>query len=213
MAADRPETDDLDQPARPAGTRYSRFVGLMKILLPLGALGLVAAVIAWPGMDMRPGSLPLSFTDIKADDKGLTMKSPRYVGADRDGQPYTVTADNATQDKLDPERVDLVNPEADMTLKSGRWVNLKADQGLYRPKAQKLDLNGKVEVHTDDGWEAHGTQVVVDLEEGSARSAQPVTGQGPSGTLSADRFSVLERGRRLVFEGNVRMTITPAARS
>jgi lipopolysaccharide export system protein LptC len=126
--------------ARPAG-RYSRFVNLMKLVLPLMALALLAAIVAWPGMQVaKPGALPLSFTDIKTDDNGLTMASPRYIGTDESGQPFTVTAESATQDKADADRVDMVKPEADMTTKGGTWINVAATTGTYLPKTKMLHL-------------------------------------------------------------------------
>jgi hypothetical protein len=74
----------------------------MKVALPVAALALIAAVVAWPGGDAsRPGALPISFANIKIDPTGLTMKSPRFVGVDNQGQAYTVTADEAVQDKAD----------------------------------------------------------------------------------------------------------------
>lgn len=210
-----------EPPARPAtiiprqsGRRYSRFVGLMKVALPVAALALIAAVVAWPGGDAsRPGALPISFANIKIDPTGLTMKSPRFVGVDNQGQAYTVTADEAVQDKADAERVDLTNPEAEITLTDRGWFHLQSQTGVIHPKTSIIDLHGDVSLYSSEGWEAHGTAVTANMEEGTARSDQPVTGQGPAGTLSADRFEAWNGGHNLRFLGNVRMTVMPSTRS
>lgn len=210
-----------EPPARPAtiiprqsGRRYSRFVGLMKVALPVAALALIAAVVAWPGGDAsRPGALPISFANIKIDPTGLTMKSPRFVGVDNQGQAYTVTADEAVQDKADAERVDLTNPEAEITLTDRGWFHLQSQTGVIYPKTNIIDLSGDVSLYSSEGWEAHGTAVTANMEEGTAHSDQPVTGQGPAGTLSADRFEAWNGGKNLRFLGNVRMTVMPSARS
>jgi len=195
------------------GRTYSRFVSLMKVALPVAALGLIAALVAWPGGDVsRPGALPLSFANVKVDPTGLTMESPRYVGVDNQGQAYTVTAGEAIQDKADAERVDLTNPEADISLKSGTWFHLQAESGVIHPKLNTIDLDGAVELFSSDGWEAHGSAVSANLDEGTARSALPVTGKGPPGTISSDRFEAWDSGNRIRFMGNVRMTVIPSAR-
>jgi lipopolysaccharide export system protein LptC len=204
----------LAAPLPKLGRNYSRFVSLMKVALPVAALALIAAVVAWPGGDTsRPGALPLSFANIKIDPTGLTMKSPRFVGVDKQGQAYTVTAEEAIQDKADAERVDLTSPEADISLKNGSWFHLQAKTGLIRPKLNTIDLDGQVELYSADGWEAHGSAVSANLDEGTARSDLPVTGQGPAGTISADRFEAWDGGNRIRFTGNVRMTVMPSARS
>ena len=201
-------------PVARMGRSYSRFVSLMKVALPVAALGLIAAVVAWPGGDTsRPGALPISFANIKIDPTGLTMKSPRFVGVDKQGQAYTVTAAEAIQDKADAERVDLTNPEADISLNSGAWFHLQAKTGVIRPKLNTIDLNEMVELYSADGWEAHGSAVSANMEEGTARSDLPITGQGPAGTISADRFEAWDGGNRIRFMGNVRMTVMPSARS
>ncbi len=201
-------------PVAKVGRRYSRFVSLMKVALPVAALALIAAVVAWPGGDTsRPGALPISFANIKIDPTGLTMQSPRFVGVDKQGQAYTVTAVEAIQDKADAERVDLTSPEADISVKSGGWFHLQATTGIIRPKLNTIDLNGVVELYSGDGWEAHGSAVSANMDEGTARSDLPVTGQGPAGTISADRFEAWDGGNRIRFMGNVRMTVMPSARS
>ena len=196
------------------GRRYSRFVGAMKVALPVTALSLIAAVVAWPGGDSsRPGALPISFANIKIDPTGLAMKSPRFVGVDTQGQAYTVTADEAVQDKAEAERVDLTNPEAEITLKDRGWFHLQSETGVIHPKTNTIELYGDVSLFSSEGWEAHGSAVTANMEEGTARSDQPVTGQGPAGTLSADRFEAWDSGHNLRFLGNVRMTVMPSTRS
>ena len=78
--------------------RRRRFVHFMKFVLPLFALGTVAAVIAWPQLVKRHAMLPLSFSDVETANAALVMNNPRYRGTDAKNQPYVVTADRAVQD-------------------------------------------------------------------------------------------------------------------
>ena len=41
---------------------------------------------------------------------------------------------------------------------------------------------------------------------------EPVRGQGPFGTLEAEGFRILDRGKRLVLSGKSRLVLYPVAR-
>lgn len=197
--------------ARPA---YSRFVGLMKWgLLALATL-LVVVVLAWPGVLTRKEGFRISFSGLRGlGEEQLTMLNPRFLGVDRDNQPYVVTALSALQDPGDARRVTLQQVQADITLEQGDWLSLTASSGLYRQVEQTLTLEGPVSIHSDSGYELHLDRVEAALAEGRAWSDSPVRGQGPFGAVTADRMRLEERGRRIVFEGRVRVTVRPGARA
>ncbi len=48
----------------------------------------------------------------------------------------------------------------------------------------------------------------IDLKEGTLTGRSAVTGQGPMGRLRSDGFSISEGGKRVRFEGNVRVTLS-----
>ncbi len=107
--------------------RYSRFVGMMKLILPLGALILVAMVVTWPYLRGDDDSIPLSFASIGVGlDENVFMTNARYIGADDKDQPYTLTAELAAQDDDDPDIILLTKPPADILLNEGTWLALTA---------------------------------------------------------------------------------------
>jgi lipopolysaccharide export system protein LptC len=197
--------------ARPA---YSRFVGLMKWGLPQLAARLVGLVLAWPGVLKRKEGFQLSFSGLRGlGEEELTMLNPRFMGIDRNKQPFVITADSANQDPADPRLVTLQRLQADITLTDGSWLSLIAASGLYRQVEQRLTLEGPIGIYSDSGYELHLRRAEAALAEGAAWSDDGVEGQGPFGHLTADRMRIENHGERMFFEGRVRLTVLPGARA
>src|SRR6185369_2452691 len=113
-------------------TGYSRFVGLMKFLLPAVAVGLLLLVAAWPRLQAGLDRLRLSFTRLDLSEaRDLRMVNARFSGIDKQHRPYVLTADVARQM---PDRNDLMALEGskgDITLQSGAWLAVTAFTGVY----------------------------------------------------------------------------------
>lgn len=193
-------------------SRYSRFVGVMKLVLPLTAALLVGLVVMWPDSDLRRGGLGLPFanTSVGADGEA-GMERVRYVGTDRLNRPFVVTAGRVTPRSTQAQRFALEELQADMTLDDGRWVTLMAARGLYDRDRETLRLEGSVDIYSDDGLELHTDSAFVDFVAGRARGSDPVRGQGPLGLLNARAFELLDNGRRILFTGGVSLTVRPGS--
>ncbi|MEP2828827.1 LPS export ABC transporter periplasmic protein LptC [Parvibaculum sp.] len=190
--------------------RYSRFVSLMKIALPLGAFLLLIVVLFYSGVFRGKDGLDTAFHEIDTQPGDLRMVSPRVAGLTGDGTPYVVTADNATQDPSQPNFVTFDNIQADVKADSEEnWLSLTASQGRYNSETQMLDLTQKIDIFTTWGYEMHGEQATVDFERGTLVSESEVQGHGPFGTLRADRMSADHATQVLRFDGNVKMLILP----
>ena len=194
---------------------YSGFVQVAKVMLPVAAVGLIALVILWPHLRTEDLRFRIGFAAITSNvDGDPNLLNPRYVGTDNDNQPYAVTADIAK--KLDGEgmdmRIGLELPKADITLKDGTWLVLTAENGIYARRAKTLDLAGSVNLFHDSGYEFRTEKATLDLAEGLARGDQPVKGQGPFGTLQAEGFRLLNKGRTILFTGKSKMVLKPGAK-
>jgi lipopolysaccharide export system protein LptC len=194
-----PTMSDGDDPVRPTvrvGRSYTRFVTLMKVLLPLLALGLMALLAAWPRLSgtEQDGVRPRDTGD-------LEMMKAHYLGTDKDNRPFSVTADRAMQSSNEPGVLDLVRPEAEMTMQDGSWALIKAERGRYNDTTGKLLLLGKADLFHDKGYEFLTDEVHVDVSEGIAWGDRPVVGQGPFGELKAEGFRLFDHGATIVFTG------------
>lgn len=200
------------KPPRLSGRNaYSVFVGLMKVLLPALAVGLVLLVVVWPQVSDDDNRFRVGVSELgpgQAD--SLNMINARFEGVDDENRPFTITADVATQAAGEPDLVELRLPKADITLADGAWVALTARSGRYDRKAKRLELSGGVSLFHDLGFELHTAAAEIDLDSGVASGDRPVSGQGPSGTLSAEGFRVEADGKRILFTGTSRLEVRPA---
>ena len=194
--------------------RYSRFVGMMKLLLPLSAAVLILAVVAWPYLAGRDDGIPLSFATIGMGlDESVFVTNARYMGADDKNQPYTLTAELAAQDDSDPDIIRLTKPKADILLNEGTWLVLTADSGTLLRASEQLSLEGAVSIFSDIGYEFRTESAKIDLGASRAYGDAPIEGQGPFGVLNADSFRLDGKGHVIYFEGRVRMTLYPKSGS
>jgi len=191
-----------------ASPGYSRFVGMMKLLLPLLGLGLVVTLVVWPNEFQKATGFHLAY--VSSDSNGgvdLTMLRPRYLGTDSRNQPFVVTADSATQDPVDQRLITLIRLQADMSMADGSWFTVMADNGIYHQQKQFLRLEGAINLFSDQGYEFNARSADVNLKSGKATSSFPINGQGPFGTIRADSLAIEEFGEKLLFLGNVKMRI------
>lgn len=193
-------------------SRHSRLVDFLRFVLPAIALFLIGLVVLWPHISGY-GSLimPMLRTDQVVDVDAMRMQKPRYVGQTRNAEPYAVTADTATMDPAHPNRVHLDNLAAEIARAGQRDVHLMALAGIYYRDNEKLDLDGGIELTTTDGYRFETRSARVHLGQGMVIGREPVTGSGPAGNLSAERFEIRDGGDVLRFEGRVRVTLPSRA--
>ncbi len=189
-----------------ARVRKSRFVRLMRIMLPLLALVLTTVVLVWPQMN-KPEGFRLSFSDVGTSDDQLVMRNARFRGTDSENRPFLVTADNAMQDPAHQDQVILDALNADITLEDGTWLTLRADTGVYFQNERKLALHGNVAVFSDLGYEFHADEAEADLAKGTVESDSKVWGHGPMGRINANGLRVYERGAVVRFINGVKTTL------
>jgi lipopolysaccharide export system protein LptC len=189
---------------------HSRFVQRSKWILPSLAVSLLLLVATWPQLKSAIDHLHFILPRIDLSEaRNLRMLEPRYSGIDRDSRPYVLTATSATQASGSDDIISLEAPKADMTTNSESWVQVTSYTGTYQPQPQLLDLYGAVELYQDRGNEFHTDSARVDMGNGTATSDQPVTGQGPFGHVTAEGFTMLDRGAVIQFTGKTNLVLLP----
>ena len=213
MSARRTFSEHMARPSRivSVSERYSRFVGLMKLMLPLGAAALVIIVVIWPYLGGREDGIPLSFASIGIGlDEKVFMSNARYMGSDDKDQPYTLSAELAVEEEGVDDAIRLTKPKADIMLNNGSWFALTADMGVLNRESEQLVLIGSVNFFSDSGYEFRTRRAAINLGSNRAHGEDPIEGQGPFGTLYADGFRLEDQGKTLFLEGHVRITYYPA---
>lgn len=186
---------------------HTRVVALSKLLL-WGLVAIIVGVLIWIASDNSgERGARIVFSSATKSNEALQniMMKPHYQGVDAKDRPYTVVADQATQ--LDEQNVLMEKVSADMMGDNGAWVALNSGKGHLNLETKKLDLSEKVDMFYEGGYEFRTDYAHVDIQQGKAYGDAPVEGQGPPGTLNADSFEVVERGKIIRFNGSVRMTL------
>lgn len=202
-----PPSRERRPPSAGALARRRVAVALAKRVLPLAALGLLAAIALWPEFETAAERGRIAFRQAgQVTPTALYLVNPRYQGLDDQDRPFTVTAASATQAASD-DIVDLDVPRADMLLTDGGWIYLEARQGRFDKPRNHLDLAGAVTVHHADGTQFTTARAAIDLHASAAEGDDPVAAQGPFGTLTAEGFRLRDRGQVMIFIGRARVVL------
>jgi lipopolysaccharide export system protein LptC len=186
---------------------YSKFVRLMRFILPLLAIGIIGLVMSWPKVEETMKTIPHE-AGMPQNVAKNELVEPRYEGADEKNQPFAVTAHRAMQSGQDPDVVLLELPQGESTLNDGTLVKISADKGQYQQKAQKLLLEGNVTLGQSGEYEFRTEKLLLYLKYREAWSDAKVTGKGPAGTLEASGLHATGENNLLIFTGPVKLVLT-----
>lgn len=208
LRADRQLDRVLGQPRRaPRSSVLAPLVPWLRLGFPAIATLAVLIGLVWPLL-FGKGAFRLSSVPVTpAGASYMRMDNPRFTGADGKDRLFNVTADNAIQKRADDPALDLTLPKGDLTAPQGGWMSLSAQTGRYDQKKQWLDLNGKVELFRDDGYQVSTEKASIDLRAGVASGDAPVEGHGPAGHVNSDGFRVADRGRTIEFTGKAHLVL------
>ena len=192
---------------------YSRFVQMMKFLLPTVALLLIALILVWPYLKTEDIRFRISFAALTADQtEDPSIVNPRYIGIDKDNQSYSITADLARKLAQGSMTVELEMPKADITLEDGSWLVVTAENGVFKRTEKTLNLIGAVNPYHDSGYEFRTAKARIDLAKGIADGDTPIRGQGPFGDLQAEGFRLIDKGKTIIFTGKSKLVLYPGIR-
>lgn len=207
--------DGWERRARPSadGTvGYSRFVRIMKVMLPLIAFSLIVLVVIYSATGGERNKVQVTFEDVGEVDKDRQLVAPKLTGTDGRGQPFTVTAKGATQMPGKARRMVFDNVVADVTMQDKSWVQVDAKVGNLDVEAKTLDLTDSINIFSDKGYECHTAAARYDFGLGLLKGDSPINCQGPLGLISAKKFEGLREPGIMRFTGGVSTTYFPATR-
>lgn len=190
-----------------AGARaYTRFVRAMRLLLPLVAVGIVGIVVSWPRVEERMTAPPNVSPQAQTVGQNELI-NPRFESQDSKAQPYTITATRAVQSSANPDIVFLETPVGDIKLSDGAKLGAAAEKGAFDQKAQTLNLEGRVKLVHDKGYEMTTEALLVDMAARTAYADTDVAGHGPAGTLAASGVKADMANGAVIFTGPVTLTL------
>ena len=213
---DRAALDEQATLARRAGAfraaaRHSGRVRLLRRFIVLGAVGSVAAILAFSILDpFRALSSGVSINRIGLDGTRVTMELPRMAGFQKDGRAYTMKAASGVQDLKRPGVIELTDIEARFALADKSNAEVRAPKGIYDTIAETMDLSGAITVRSDSGYDMALRSARMEFKTSHVRTNDPVDVVMKTGTVKADTMEISENGHKITFEGHVESMMLPA---
>ncbi len=191
---------------------YSRTVRLLKVILPLAALGLLSTVFLLSrGVDTTT-TIPFAEHDIKARIGDQQVTAPYFSGTTSGGDEVILTAAVARPggDGRPAEAEKLL---ARVTMTGGQRITLTSEAGMVDFAAQLATFIGKVQISTTTGYEILSERLETELSGLAARSPGQISGTGPIGTFTAGSMmmeSKIEGGAiHTLFKNGVKLVYDP----
>jgi lipopolysaccharide export system protein LptC len=189
---------------------HSRLVAVLKILLPLSAALVVLAFVVVSWLDsMVPEGVGIESVVIR--DGKLVMQSPVMSGQSSDARPYTMRAARAVQDLAVPDVIVLEDIVADLPAPNGTNATLNAISGTFNRAAQTMVFDKAFSLTTGDGMTAQLQSADIDVANGGLVSNAPVSISNGDASVVAQSMQMTDKGRVIIFQDKVRMTINPSA--
>lgn len=194
-------------PRRSRADRYSRVLGMAKIVLPGTGLAILAVALLW--QDIVPPSLSgrsvprLGLEALRQHE----MSAPKFVGTDDKNRPFQVEAKSARLANAKSDTVILEQPKASMTLEGGSWVAISSKGGEFNQKSRIIALSGEVHLFHDANYTFRTEQATVDTVKGTAWGDKPVVAQGPKGTIESKGFRIEDKGQTIIFTGHTKVLL------
>lgn len=190
--------------------RHSRRVRVLKYLLPVLSVILIVAFagVSWIGT-VLPEGIAIQSTAI--EDGKIVMRNPVMTGQNNSEQPYSLKASRAVQDLATPDVIVLEDIVADMPVSDSISAQLIAPRGSYDRAAERMVFTEPFRIETSSGMSAELQSAEVDIGAGNMVSNGPVSVKSPEASIVAKSMRMQDKGRSVIFETDVRMTITPSA--
>ncbi len=187
-----------------AWRRRSRRVRQLRRLLPalVGLILLVLAGYLAQALFAAPRTRPVEANT------PIQLVSPKFVGQDRKGRAFTLTARTATRDPADYDRVILDQPVLVLRRDPGEPIRVSARTGDFNESDHILKLAGDVRLNSGDISFATGASTF-DTALGELVGDGAIQGVGSLGEINAKSYGVYDRGDRLVFGGGVSTRLEP----
>ncbi len=201
-----------NRPSAEATVGYSRFVRIMKVMLPLIAFSLIVLVVVYSTLRRDSGNVSITATILDDLSNDRQLVKPKLTGTDGRGQPFTVTADSATSAQGKARSMIFDSVTADVTMQDKSWVQVDAKKGLLNGEAKTLDLTETINIYSDKGYECHTAAARYDFGLGLLKGDNPINCQGPLGLITGKKFEGLRDPGIMRFTGGVTTTYFPAAR-
>ncbi|APX89885.1 hypothetical protein BV394_09290 [Brevirhabdus pacifica] len=207
-----------------ADNRYSRFVALAKIILPLAALGLLSTLVLFSRSVDHESAIPYAEVDVHELARGQGIGEPTYSTVMGDGSAITVRAATARPNLAKPSQATASGLSARLTAPDGTVVDMSAREGAIDTDTSTVDLRRDVTIVTSTGYTITTDALATRMDRTQVVSPGRIVADGPMGHLEAGRMELTDGsgmaaagdnggeaqgGYVLLFQGGVKLVYKP----
>ena len=192
---------------------HSRVVGILKVALPLAALGILSTLFLFSGRINPEDAIPYAEVDVADRLRTPRMTDAGFAGVTADGASLMLTAADAKPDDATggaAARIVLGTLETS----DGAKTELAAAAVDMDTAADMIELSNGVELRTSTGMAIATVGLGIATDKTFAQSRGPITATGPLGQLTAQEMQLTAQdgvgnSYQLVFKGDVRLLYQP----
>ena len=170
----------------------------LKYILPLCGFSVLLTVFFCVGIKTR--AIADTFSSLNLN----YASNLKYGGHNQKGQPFQIQSERGTE--ISDKAVIFDQLKAEIDLKKGETLNVKANQGTFDKTSKTMELNGNVQLKHANGLTLHTTEATINMANGSAENKVPLEGTSDRAHIKAKGFR-MEGENQIVFLGNPELTI------
>lgn len=190
---------------------YSYLVSWTKIILPVGALGLLSSLFLFARGPAQPSEI--SFAEIIAMAREQRVTAPRFSGVTNKNSTFFIKASSATPDLNRRDAVDFDQMTMRMDNADGSSIDVTSSVGTVDGKTRIATFMGLAHVETSSGYQMESAGLIAELDSGTVTSDGELEIRGPFGTLTAGQVTFVitdtDAGQQMLFTQGVHLIYDP----
>ncbi len=193
------------------GDPYSRLVNILKVALPLIALGILSTLFLLSGR-IEPGStIPFAEGEITERVQGQQVTSPVFAGVSASGDRISIRADQLKTDDASTSAASTLT--ARMELAGGGSIVMVSDEGTFKLDTDTASLFGNVLIESSTGYRMSSDRIDSLLSKVDVTSPGEVRATGPAGRLTSGALRIAAQDGsnkvQLLFTEGVKLIYDP----
>ena len=193
---------------------YSRFVAVLRIMLPLVAIGLLSTLFLFSRKVDPEQAIPFADVDVEAILRDERVNVPNYTAVTANGTAVSVSAKSAQPGQASGAGASADQIIARLDFPSGTRALVSAATGQLISDQSNLHLAGGVTILTTDGLRIQTQALTSHLNRTDILTEGEVNAQGPLGMLTAGQMHLTDTGGEngsyvAVFNKGVKLVYQP----
>lgn len=189
----------------------SQTIGILKVALPLAALGLLSTIFLIARAPVKDGSIP--YAEINEIAREPRVSGAQISGVAADGSVIEL---NAAIARPEGSLIHIETLSADIETAEGVSIAIRAGTGEVDNETQIARLSGLARVETSNGYTMETAGVTADMASGRITSDGALEVHTPFGEMTAGQL-IIEMGtdgagQRMLFQDGVRLIYHPQQR-